>query len=257
MSRPAARILRARLAGMAGGPPTIGRVDGLAPLMATATRLAVVEAAADRDVEQTAAARERTPVLAAHPGAQDAVAALLHDALPLAIEAAAHDPACGYGLIAIAALRWREVCGDAPCGGLDRLDGFDAAARFGAEPAALAAAWRALVWKEGTDRLYAAWERVVVTEAMDRITELIAHDDPRALDRRLLLHTQPDATVILGWSRALAGRDETTRDALFPLLYARVAREARAAAALNPELEEPLFRIATRSERFAQGPPKR
>ena len=214
--------------------------------LASATALALAEAAADRPEEHAAVREVRRSLGVGESG--DGVAELLVHSL-VATPEAPDGPALGRALLAHGALRWRGRCDDSPCGGFDRIEQVAAGGRFGA--VADAAVWRVVAWKGATDELWAAWDRPQVTRAMDRVVELVAADQPRALDLSALARPGPDAGWILPVTRAL-GVEGTSREALFRALYGKVAAEATAAARVAPEHAGPLGVIARRAGRAAQ-----
>ncbi len=244
----------ARLATTPAGMLILGRNGaGEAPsetarsVLVDVTTFALEEAAADSAKEHEAL-KTRRLALAGTEG-EDVVGTRLERALSELAPAARDDTVAGMALVAHAALRWRGRCPDVPCGGFDRMDQLRAAARFGPEPARLAAVWRTIAWKGAVDELWAAWERPQVLRAMDRIVELAADAAPRELDRTMVLRPAPDAAWILPVTRAVGGPEATSKEGLFRALYTRVALEARAAAVVAPAEAKALGRIERRALR--------
>ncbi|MSQ02338.1 MAG: hypothetical protein EXR71_10690 [Myxococcales bacterium] len=238
---PAGQLLLGRN-GDAASPSELGR-----RVLADVTMFALEEAAAD-SAKEHAALKARRLALAGADG-EDVVATRLERALRDLTLDARDDGAAGMALVAHAALRWRGRCPDLPCGGFDRMDQLRAAARFGPEPARLAAVWRTVAWKSAVDELWAAWDRPQVVRAMDRIVELAADAAPRELDRSIVVRPEPDAAWILPVTRAVGGPEATSKEGLFRALYGRVAVEAHAAASVAPQAAAALGRIERRAGR--------
>lgn len=238
---PVGAILLARRAPDA--PPSAGAS------LRSATELALLQAAADLPREHEAA-RKLAAQLA--PDQLDPAASLLRSALPALTAGAGNDATAGLALVAHTALRWREACTDRPCGGFDRLPTLAAAAGYGPEAAELAAVWRVVAWKSSVDELHAGWGRPQVVPAMDRIVELVASEQPRALDRNVLLRPQPDPAWSLAVSRAVGGPEGTDRKVVERALYRRVGAAAEAARAAAPAFAEPLERIVRRSAKYGE-----
>lgn len=215
----------------------------------SATELALLQAAADLPSEHEAVRRLAESLA---PGKLDPVASLLSANLPILTASAGDDPTAGLALVAHTALRWRGACPDTPCGGFDRLPTLTAAGAYGPEAAELAAVWRVVAWKSSVDELYAAWGRPQVVPAMDRIVELIADEQPRTLDRNVLLRSHPDPAWALAVTRAVGGPDGTDRNAVLRALYRKVAAAAVAAHERAPAFAEPLGRIAKRAARAGE-----
>lgn len=240
---PVGAILAAR-----GGEPAGVPASAVATVQA-ATELGLLQAAADTPSEHEAV---RARAATSGGSGVDPAAALLALALPPLTAAAANDEAAGLALLTHTALRWRDRCPDRPCGGFDRLPTLRAVATYGGQAAELAAVWRVVMWKASVDELHSAWGRPQVVPAMDRIVELVAAEHVRALDRNMLLRTQPDSAWSLAVSRAVGGPEGTDRKAVLRALYRAVgvvAAEARAAA---PAFAEPLDRIVRRAAKAAE-----
>ncbi len=263
VTAPAARLrdpVWARLAGTPAGSLVLARGTPIAGApspealraLGDATSLALEEAAADAPSEYTAVKARRAALASVNPGS-DVVSNLLRGAYDAFAPHAADNAAAGNALVAHAALRWRDRCPDAPCGGFDRLVELRTAARFSPDAARLAAIWRVIAWKSAVDELWAAWGRPQNLRAMDRIVELIAETDPRALDLTALLRPGPDSSWILGITRAAGGIEGTSKEALFRSLYGRVAAEAKAAAPLAATEAAVLGRIERRARVAAGG----
>lgn len=263
VSAPAARLrdpVWARLAGTPVGTLLLARDTAIAGtpsaealrVLGEATSLALEEAAADAPAEFTAV-KARRAALADVNARGDVVSNLLQVAYDALAPHAADNEAAGNAMVAHAALRWRDRCADAPCSGFDRLPELHAAARFGPAPARLAATWRVTAWKGAVDEFWAAWGRPQELRAMDRIVELIAADDARALDLTALLRPGPDSSWILGITRGAGGPEGTSKEAVFRTLYGRVAREAKTAAKIAGTEAAVLGRIERRARVAAGG----
>lgn len=213
-----------------------------------ATWLALMGAAADRDAEQAALKGLRAEAGTRAGVSGDPTNTLLTRAWQgFAADAGAND-STGLALVAQAALRWRNACTDAPCGGFDRVALMEDAKRWDPAVAPIADAWRVVAAKDALDRLSVAYDEPSFPQALDGIVEVLLGTGG-AVDRSLLLYPRPGAPVQLALSRAAGGGDLTTREDLFRTLEARLAQQARAAAATAPErLREPLLRIAKRAE---------
>lgn len=240
--KPAGALVRARVGTAAPSPAAHADVDAA---------LALLLADASRDPATPtlrAAALARLGVAEGAPDApRDAAAALLRRALP-GLTAAAHvDEDAGLALAAHAALRLRGACEDLPCGGFDRLPELAAAARFGPGPARVAALLRVLAWEAAVSELHAAWDRPQVTHGMDRVVELLAADDPRALDRSFLTRPAPDPGWVLPVTRALGGPEGTSKEAALRVLWAHVAEVAHGAVSQAPDAGNALTRIEKRA----------
>lgn len=242
---PAGVMVSARIA--APGPNPAAAIHALEE----AFSLALEEAAADAPAEYEAV-KVRRHALGGDTPSADVVADLLTTAFAPLAASAQEDRAAGLALVAHAALRWRNRCPDAPCGGFDRLGELSAGGRFGADAARLAAIWQVVAWKGAVDELWAAWDRPQALHAMDRIVELVAADEPRALDLTALLRPAPEGAWILPVTRAVGGPEGTSKEALFRALYRRVAEVARAAASASPAQAATLGRIEKRALKSAK-----
>ncbi|MDP2305073.1 MAG: hypothetical protein Q8P18_03520 [Pseudomonadota bacterium] len=213
-----------------------------------ATWLALMGTAADRDAEQVTLKALRADAGARAGVSGDPTNTLLTRAWQgLAADAGAND-STGLALVAQAALRWRNACTDAPCGGFDRVAVMEDAKRWDPTVAPLADAWRVIAAKDALDHLQAAYDDPSFPHALDAIVEVLLGTGG-TVDRSLLLYPSPGAPVQLALSRAAGGGDLTTREDLFRTLEGRLAKQARAAAATAPErFREPLTRIAKRAE---------
>ncbi len=241
---PTAVLLRAHRAGAASEG---ARAEALAALDA-AMLFALDEAAADADTEQTAMRARRAEVLAAHPGARDAVVALLDDAERSALLDAGHPQSVAVALATMSVRRWRDACPDRPCGGFDRLGLLDAARRFEPSLGGRLATWRVVLWKDAVDALEASWNHSSVTPALDRLTELAVATDTRVLDQGLVLHRAPAPPVALAWCRALGLNDATSREGVLLELSRHLGRLAAAAVPVAPPAAQPtLVRVARRA----------
>ncbi|MES2640824.1 MAG: hypothetical protein V4850_15115 [Myxococcota bacterium] len=213
-----------------------------------ATWLALMGAAADRDAEQVALKALRIEAGTRAGVSGDPTNTLLTRAWQgFAADAGAND-STGLALVAQAALRWRNACTDAPCGGFDRVVVMEGARRWDPAVAPLADAWRVIAAKDALDHLSSAYDEPSFPHALDGIVEVLLGTGG-TVDRSLLLYPRPGAPVQLALSRAAGGGDLTTREDLFRTLEGRLAKQAHAAATTAPErLREPLTRIAKRAE---------
>ena len=178
--------------------------------------LALHEAGADSDLQQTAWKAERTRLQTERGISGDPVNELFRQTHTALLAAAADPKAVGGALVAQAALRWREACPDTPCGGLDRIRTLAAARRWGAGP--WAAAWEIVAWKDSIDHLEVAWGRASAVYAQDEIVELLVD----RLEPRLLLFDAPGPPSVLALTRALGLEGSTDRDSLLTVLKDRL-----------------------------------
>lgn len=212
-----------------------------------ATALAALEAAADRDAEQAALRARRAEVAARLEVSGDPVHALLSEAAARLASDAGDDRSTGGALLAQAALRWRNACPDAPCGGFDRVAAMDAAGRWSPTVVPLVETWKVIAAKDALDRLDVAWEEPSFASALDAEVEVLLGTGG-SVDRSVLLYPRAGAPVALALNRAAGGGDLTTREDLLRTLGGRLAKAAEATAPTAPEsVREPLLRIARRA----------
>jgi hypothetical protein len=238
---PIGRILVARAENR-----TADASNGLAALQ-QATRLALLEAAADRDKEQAAWADLRAS-LEPELG-KDPVGALLQRARTALTEAAGDDAAAGGALLAHAALRWTGPCVEAGCVGLDRVEQLGHAARFDARIRSLADIWRVIALKDAIDHLDVAQNTIAFPKAAADLTDALAGNGFGPPDVDLLRRQRPDPGTWMGVGLT-AGVEGATdwpaaRAALLGALRQSIQRIAPAYA--GTDLEEPLGRIARRA----------
>lgn len=245
-----------RLTGSRAGALLVARAaDARAPdrgaagrdALATATRLALLGAAADRDKEQ-----------AAHAAAVDAVRQGEDDLDPVGrlLARAAEDltadagstESTGAALVALTAERLRGSCPDTPCVGLDRVQTLEAAERWGATRQATL--WRVIALKGVLDRLDVARDRPSFPQAVVDLSDALVGTGAGSVPERLLRARRPDAAVWLAVSRAADGGDGTAWEDARRALAARLvaACEAALATGPEPELADALRRIARRAE---------
>ena len=212
-------------------------------LLEEATRLALLEVAADRDEEEKAWKETRAAAAASLNNA-DPIAELLRRANATLQSNAADDTSTGLALVAQAALRLRNACPDAPCGGFDRIDALRSAGRWGGSGEA--ALWTIIAEKDALDQLRASFDTPFVAAAVDKQVELLLGRGV-ALDQSILRYPEASAPVRLALSRALSAGDLTTKDDLLQTLKNRLIEQAKTALPQAPErLREPLERIARR-----------
>ncbi|MDP2315892.1 MAG: hypothetical protein Q8P41_23555 [Pseudomonadota bacterium] len=213
-----------------------------------ATWIAAMGAAADRDAEQVAVKALRAEAGTRAGVSGDPTNTLLTRAWQGLAADAGGDDSTGLALLAQAALRWRNACTDAPCGGFDRVALMANAGRWDPAVAPLADAWRVIAAKDALDRFESAFDAPSFPQALDGVIEVLVGTGG-SVDRSLLLYARPGPPVQLALSRAAGGGDLTSREDLFRTLKNRLARQARAAMEVAPErLREPLGRIAKRAE---------
>ncbi len=215
--------------------------------LSAAVGLALREAGADSDAQQAAWKAERARLQAERGISGDPVNELLRQAHAALLASASDPQAVGGALVAQAALRWREACPDAPCGGLDRIRALSAARRWGAAP--WAAAWEIVAWKDSIDHLEVAWGRASAVYAQDEIVELLVE----RLEPRMLLFDAPGPPSVLALTRALGLEGSTDRDSLLAALKDELRRmldapipEAPGTAEWAPHLKQIRATLAPR-----------
>jgi len=243
-SRPEGALILARAAGVRDPAAAVAGAAALA----RATSLALEEAAADRDSEQSAWARTRDAARA-QTGAADPIgfhldaawAAYLLDAGEPRSAAAAH--------VAITAARVRGSCADRPCGGLDRMETLRRLED--AEPAAQI--WRVIQWKSAVDTLEASHDRPSAWLGMPLLADALLGEGAGAIPHDLLRVRAFGPSAWLALSRAARGADATTFVDAARALRARVAGAADAAMAHASGQDAALLtRVAQRAR---QAPP--
>lgn len=238
---PVGALIIARITGAAADPA--------APWadLERATRLALTAAAADRDAEQAAWAVEKSAAAAELGG--DPVETLLRRAAAGLTAAASRDRAAGGALLALAALRWEGACADAPCGGLDRVQGMRSAARWDPDVAALAACWQVLALKEALDSLEAGRATAMFPRGIADLADALIGTGAGAIEAPALRKARADAQVWLTVARAVGVDGETDWDGARVALGKHLARTASAAMDVAPtaELRDLLQRIVRRA----------
>lgn len=210
--------------------------------MQEATRLALIEVAADSDAEQRAWRELRGA------GEDPVNAALRRVGLD-----GRSDAGVGHSLLAQAALRWRGACADAPCGGMDRVSTLRVAARWSPEVAPLARAWQVIALKDAVDQLHTTYDTSFGRVGVDRLVEVLVGLGVGGLDQSVLQHRDLGPPLHLAICRALGAGDLTSKDAMFRTLNLDLAARAEALRPdLPPELQEPLGRIARRARAEAR-----
>lgn len=231
---PAGRLIGARAAATGAGS---------SDALVEATRLALMEVAADTDAEQAA-----WRALRGNEG--DPVNARLQEVGIDGRDAAA----TGRSLLALAALRWRDACEDTPCGGMDRVDLMGVAARWDPAVAPFAHAWQVIALKDAVDQLLTTYDTPFARLGVDRVVEALIGLGVTGMDLTVLQYREPGPGMHLAVSRALGAGDQTSKDAMFAALNRRLQAIAEAAAGEAPAaLQEPLRRIAVRARREAGG----
>lgn len=213
-------------------------------LLSEATRLALLEVAADRDAEEKAWRVERSAAATTLGVEGDPISALLAQANVALTADAGSDTSTGLALTSQAALRLRGACPDTPCSGFDRLDALHAAARWGAGPWPIL--WEIIAEKDALDQLRSAWDTPFVAAALDKQVELLLGRGA-SLESSLLRYPTATPPVRLALSRALDAGDLTSSEDLLVTLKGHLIERAKTALPQAPErLREPLERIARR-----------
>lgn len=211
-----------------------------------ATRYALEETSADRDEEQKAW-REKASTLT--PGGEP-IRTLLHEAAASLTTAAGDDAAAGGALIALEALRWRNACDDAPCGGVDRTSAILSAAAWSPTLAPLGATWRVITLKTAVDGYDVGRttirHRLALVDLIDALIGLGCPHPPADLP----LRRADDPYLWLNLGNMLGGQDLTSWETLRPVLMTRLADEAKKAwMSADAEEKELLSRIENRARR--------
>ncbi|MEQ1501747.1 MAG: hypothetical protein ABMB14_05925 [Myxococcota bacterium] len=225
---PAGRLITARAAG-ASGDPTPGLAD-----LRRATMLALARAGADRDAEQGAWADQKKAA-ADELGDPDPIGKLLERAADTLTAAAADDRAAGGALLAGSALRWIGRCPDAPCVGIDRVEGMAAAARWSPEIAELAAIWQVVALKETLDSFEVGRETGLFPDITVQLADALLGTGAGPLDAQILRKQRPDAVVWLAVCRAVGAEGITDWEGARVALGQHLAREASRAAGLTTD----------------------
>jgi hypothetical protein len=244
-ARPLQDATWARLAQTPTGALILARAQGVGAgstdALTEATRLALMEVAADSDVEQTAWRSLRGD------GADP-----INARLGMVGQDGRDAAGVGRSLLGLAALRWRDACADAPCGGLDRVDAMTAAGRWAPELAPLVQAWQVIALKDAIDQLLTTYDTGFARLGVDRVVEALIGVGVTGVDFGALQHRDPGPGMHLAITRALGGGDATSKEAMFSALHRTLATRAEAARAVAPEgFAEPLKRIAVRAKRDA------
>lgn len=210
-------------------------------LMVEATRLALLEVAADTAQEQVEWRNTRTAAATTYQSSGDPINTILLQAQTALWANAQQKESVGLALVAQAALRWREACTDTPCGGMDRALALRAARRWGVDT--MVSAWEAIFWKDTYDHLDVAWGRPSAIAAEDDLVELLV--GVPLLEPRILLFPEPGPASILALMRAMNQSDATEVNTLLRAVQAEVARHAQDLG--EPRWAEPLGRILQRA----------
>lgn len=238
---PTGALLLARAQG-ASGP-----VDAAWADLRRATSLALEQSSADRDSEQRAWS-DRKKAVAAELGSDDPIRTLLERSLAALTAAAGDDRAAGGALLAHGALRLRNQCADAPCGGLDRVDQIATAAAWGTEPAELAAIWRVIALKDAVDRMDVGAESVAFPGAMVDLVDALAGTGAGPMAADLLRVRRGEARTWHNLALALGAEGVTDWAGARQALGAHLDREAKDAITkcTDPTLVPLLQRIDVR-----------
>lgn len=237
------RLVHARGDG-AAGPADAGLAD-----LRRATHLALVQAAADRDAEQTAWAAARAEAATAL-GADDPVEHLLARATDGLTAAAGDDRAAGGALLALSAGRWLGACDTPPCGGIDRVEAMTAAGRFSPEIDALARVWRTIALKSALDGLDVGVDTVMFPRVLVDLTDALLGTGAGPLDTLTVRRKAEEPGLWLALGRSVGAEATTDRVQARAALGQHLAREARRAAeTASPEDKPLLERIAQRATR--------
>jgi hypothetical protein len=216
---------------------------GLARL-AEVTGWALAESAADTDAEQKAW-RARAATLA---GGAEPIRAGLEAAVTALSPAASADPAGGGAWLALEAMRWRNVCADPPCGGVDRAHNIARAGAWSPDLSGIALSWRVITLKTAVDGYDVGRDTVRHRPALiDLVDALIGLGCPPP-PADLVLRPPEDPALWHQLGRMLGTEEVTDWDRLRPLLMARLAAEAASGAAnTTGETSQTLNRIAVRA----------
>jgi hypothetical protein len=246
-STPHAALLLARVRGGTADP-----APGLATLT-RATALALEEASADRDAEQTAWRARRSSILTelgrSADSLEDPVTLLLQRAVDQLDDAASDDAAFGGAWLSLEALRWRGACADPPCGGVDRLGALQEAAAWSPRLAPLASTWTVVAWKEAIDGVEVAHGTVRFPYALVDLIDVLSTVARPALPADLLLRPEEDPTLWQTLAVALGVRMAPGWEEARAPLRARLATIAKESRSTVPSELHPLL---DRVERRAQ-----
>lgn len=249
---PAGQLVRA--AGQ-GARDEAAAADGR-DVLAEATAYAAQRAAADRPREQAEVRALKDTIGPRFGVTGDPLAAMLRRAREGLTRDGGGPGSTGLALVAIAAERLNRSCPDAPCTGFDRVTSLGDAARWGPEPAALAAAWQAIALKDARDHLDVAYAEPSFPSALDGLVEALLGPDTGPFDRSILTQAEPGPGVHLAVCRALDAGDLTSRAAMTAAVDRRLAERTEAALAAlaaapdlphGAELRPPLERILKRA----------
>lgn len=239
---PTGALLQARARG--ADAPIEGHLEDLT----RATRLALHHAAADRDKEQAAWAAMKAAA-AEELEVDDPVGVLLARSRDGLTAGAGADAATGGALLAIASMRWKDVCGTPPCVGLDRVETMRFAGRWSDEIAPLAAVWQVIALKEALDTMEVGHETVLYPKAIVSLVDALIGTGAGPLDVHLLRRSTPDASVWLALGRSVGTEAVTqwseARVALGAHLEAKVQEALEVVE--DPELRPLLERIGARA----------
>ena len=221
--------------------------DGLADLT-RATRLALQQAAADRDSEQAAWAEVRRTEAEAL-GVAEPIGFLLERARARLTEVAGDDRAAGGALLALTAHRWVGDCASTPCLGVDRVETITSAGRWHPDLAPLSAAWRVIALKESLDTLEVGHDTVMFPAAVVDLVDALLGTGGGPLDGRILQKRRPDAGVWLALSRAVGTEGVVDWEGARAAIGAHLLAETDEALALvaDPQMTEDLTRIRKRA----------
>lgn len=238
---PIASLVLARDAGAKGdvGP-------GLAKLE-RATTLALQQAAADRDKEQAAwAATKRSLV---EELGEDPVGALLEQAFAELAPLGGEDAAVGGALLAHAARRWRDTCGDPPCVGIERVEAMGVARRWSPELDRMGALWQVVALKEALDTMDVAHDTVMYPTGAVGLVDAVLGTGGGPLEDQVLRKRRPDAGVWLALGRAVGEEGVTEWSGARAALGAHLKQHAEAARTLVGDGEQAalLDRITSRA----------
>jgi hypothetical protein len=198
---PTGRLVRARVDGARGD-----REPGLEDLR-SATRLALMRAAADRDSEQAAWSDAKKDA-AAELGADAPIATHLSNALESLTRAAGDDIATGAALVALGALRWEKACEVTPCIGLDRVETMRSAEAWG-DRHCDAEAWQVIALKESLDTMDVGHDTILFPKAIIDLTDALIGTGAGPLEAHLLRRRTPAPAVWLALGRSV-GREAVT-----------------------------------------------
>ncbi len=213
-----------------------------------ATRLALQQAAADRDKEQAAWAEVRRAEIEAL-SSEDPIGTLLKRAAATLTAGAGDDRAAGAALLALAADRWHGDCPQAPCKGVDRLETIHLASAWHPDLVWVASVWRVIALKEVLDSLEVGRETAMFPGVMVDLVDALLGTGGGPLDAQLLRQRRPDASLWLAVARAVGTEGvvdwEGTREALGQHLAAEAGRAIEVAP--DQDVAAMLERIRSRA----------